>query len=110
MNTLQRLARRAETFAALAAYEAAIAVISRRRGVPPDVVRRVAARPLAASRARQEAIYLALVRFEVPLRVLARAANLDVAACSRACRKVELRREDRDYDRILDELELELMA
>ncbi len=110
MNTLQRLARRAETFAAMAAYEAAIAVISRRRGVSPEAVRRVAARPQAAARARQEAIYLASVRFDLPIRALARAANLDVAACSRACRKVELRREDRDYDRILDELELELMA
>lgn len=128
MTFLQRLARQAESLASLAAYEAAVGVVARRRGLPADAVRTVATWSLPGrrklkhrrvftredalepARARQQAIYLAVTHFGVPMRAVARAAGIDVAACSRACRLVEEARSEAAYDRDLDEMQLELMS
>jgi hypothetical protein len=105
-----RLAAAARQTAAAAAYETTLNTVARRRELPLDALRRLAARPVAAARGRQEAVYLAVTHFGIGVRAVARVSGLSAPKCSRACKAVESRRDDAGYDRELDEMQLELMA
>jgi chromosomal replication initiation ATPase DnaA len=64
----------------------------------------------AASDARQVAMYLTHVAFEMPLYRVGDCFDRDRATAAHACHKVEDRRDDADFDRKLDELEYALRA
>lgn len=122
MTIFARLAAKAERTASALSLEAAVHVVARSRGIDPDEVRTGAwsrqRQRNADGRfvpgdngpviARQEAIYLATTVFGRPVRAIARVAGISAPAVLKACRAVEDRR-DGDYDRHLDELELELL-
>jgi hypothetical protein len=102
-----RLARRARDVAAAAAVELALEVVAWRSGVPAAALRRRYPRP-AHQGLRQQAIYLAVITGH-PRRDIARAVGLSPEIVARHCRVVEERRDDAALDRLLDELELEMM-
>lgn len=63
-----------------------------------------------AQEARQLAIYLARVVFEISLRELARETGRSPGTALYACRQVENRREEPSFDRTVDFLEHQLRA
>lgn len=114
-----RLSSRGQVFAAHCGFEAALMVVSSASGVQAMQIRagvdanRVRHRDPAAveiSEARQEAIYLAAVRFGISLRKIAQSLGVSHEAVRKAIRAVEDRRDRDDCDRRLDELEIELMG
>lgn len=122
-----RLAVRADHLVSLAAFAAAVQVVATRRGVCPDKLRQgltaeqtakvaLYARGLSKSderdlaAARQEALYLAVTHFNRGHRSIARVAGVSHKTVERACAAVENRRDDRAFDRDIDELELALMG
>ena len=108
MATLARYAADADRLRSMAAYRAALTVISMREKVPPrDLAKRFACRRHAQLRGR--ALYLAVVTYGVSARAVAHAAGLSHELVARACRAIEDKRDDPEMDRLLDELQLELM-
>ena len=124
MSMISRLAARAERAVSQLSLEASVHVVAARRGLTPDAVRqavgagevvrdatsgRLSRKPGDDMRAKQEALYLTVTHFGRPVRSVARAAGLSAPAVLKAVRAVEDRRDEGGMDRILDELELELM-
>ena len=119
------LARIAATTSTALAWEGACAVAARRWNVPPSALRRmvrasprrnaagqcvghVALTPEAT--ARSVAIYVASVICGAGIPDLARAVGITRPGIRKIMRAIEERRDtDRDLDRALDEIELELM-
>ncbi|OCC01818.1 hypothetical protein BA190_26770 [Labrys sp. WJW] len=94
-----------------ASYGAFLTAIAPRLGVTPTQVwaadpRRGATADkhwLACSHVRQAAIYLAHTMVGIPQRAIARTVGLTEAAVCLACRSVEQRRDDPNFDRLLDQ-------
>lgn len=63
-----------------------------------------------AAFARQAAMYLAHVAFELPLSRVALAFGRDRSTAAHACHRIEDFRDDRDFDRYMDALEASLRA
>jgi chromosomal replication initiation ATPase DnaA len=109
-NLFTRLAHRARHNGDSAAFEASVLAVARRYDLSVEQIKTATNRPLAPSRARQTAIYLCHTHFGVSQLSISRITGLDPAGIRRACGAVEDRRICADFDRALDELELELIV
>ena len=74
-------------------------------GVRPEELEAPTRRSREASLARQAAMYLAHVAFELPLSRVALAFGRDRSTAAHACHRIEDRRDDRDFDAWMDALE-----
>lgn len=104
---IARLATRARNMAATATYELALEVVAKRWRVPVTELRRRGGRRPGLKSLRCQALYLA-VMYGHSRRWIARVSGLSPEAVARACREIEEARDDRDLDRVLDELELRM--
>jgi hypothetical protein len=99
---------RERDFAALAAYEAAVAVTARATGVSEDRLKRRKTRRAGEHAARRQAIYLAVITFNREMRSVSRVSGLSPKTVHLFCRAVEDERDDPKFDAALARLELEL--
>jgi hypothetical protein len=102
-----RLFRFMRHLAARASYEAALTVVAKRAKVPVRKLRRRYV-PASAFAPKRRAVYLTVMHGH-SRRDVARAAGLSHEQVARYCQMTEEERDDARLDRILDELELELM-
>ena len=88
-------------------HEAALIaeVVALATGVPAADIRSSARRGRAAVKARQAAMYLAYVIFQWPLDRVGAAFGRDRTTAGHACRQIEDRRDDPDFDAGLEVLE-----
>ncbi|WP_417468867.1 helix-turn-helix domain-containing protein [Maricaulis sp.] len=74
-------------------------------GVPPDELEAPTRRSREAAFARQAAMYLAHIAFELSLSRVAQAFGRDRSTAAHACHRIEDRRDDRGFDQSMDALE-----
>jgi chromosomal replication initiation ATPase DnaA len=74
-------------------------------GVTQQDVEAPTRRSREAALARQVAMYLSHVAFELPISRVAQAFGRDRSTAAHACHRIEDRRDDRDFDACLDALE-----
>ncbi|MED5548866.1 MAG: helix-turn-helix domain-containing protein [Pseudomonadota bacterium] len=74
-------------------------------GVPQQDLEAPTRHSREAALARQVAMYLAHVAFELPLTRVAQAFGRDRTTAAHACHRIEDRRDDRDFDAWMDALE-----
>lgn len=79
-------------------------------GVTQQDVEAPTRRSREAALARQAAMYLAHVAFELPLSRVAQAFGRDRSTAAHACHRIEDRRDDREFDAWMDALEESLRA
>lgn len=79
-------------------------------GVTPQEVEAPTRRSREAALARQAAMYLAHVAFELPLSRVAMAFGRDRSTAAHACHRIEDRRDDRDFDAWMEALEESLRS
>src|SRR5262245_44085061 len=106
---LKRLTRYARRLAAIGAYEVALEVVALRACVPTCDLRRRKTWRLGVGDLKRHAIYLAVMNGH-SRRDVARAAGVSPELVARYCHQIEEARDDSGVDRMLDELELEMMA
>lgn len=104
-----RLARFVRRLAASAAYELALQVVARRKGVPVGELRRRCNRRPDMANLKRQAVYLAVMAGH-SRRQIAQVAGVSPELVARYCRAIEEARDDPALDRVLDELELEMTA
>jgi len=105
-------------FALTVAYRLAVAMAAKAMDEDPRAIhrqdpgRRATHSPewLRAAEVRRLAIYLMNTGCGFPQSDVARAAGMTRQAASLACRAIEEKREDRDFDRMLDELTAAVMG
>jgi chromosomal replication initiation ATPase DnaA len=104
------LAHRVDHTVARLAFDHAVAVLADRAGISRDrLIRRTAGRNGISP--RRQAIYLARVVCQVPVKPLAAVIGVTHGNVVKACQAVEdARGIDHALDRLLDELELEMAA
>lgn len=107
---IEHLRCRSGRLAAVAAYEASIAAVSRAFGVEPEKIRSMPDKSPDVVRARQATIYLAIVAFDRPLRAISRVAGISAPGALKSVRRVEDRRDVPAFDSLLDALTLEIAA
>jgi hypothetical protein len=106
---IERLARFARHAAAFASYEVALEVVAGRAELPASELRRCQGRRSDDHlRSKRQAIYLAVMSGH-SRRAVARAAGLSAESVCRYCHEVEQARDDAQFDRLLEQLELEMM-
>jgi hypothetical protein len=105
----KRLARNARNLAAIADYEVALEVVALRARVPLSDLRRRRVWRQGLGRLKRLAIYLAVMNGH-SRRDVARAAGVSAELVARYCHHIEEARDDVGFDRVLDEMELEMMA
>jgi hypothetical protein len=110
----RRMARNADTFATRCAFQASLRIVAGIDTLDFNDVKP----PRRSNQHRQdprsvpfrEALYLTVVHFERSQRSLSRVLGISQVAVLKAISAVEKNRDDPDYDRRLDELELMLMG
>lgn len=115
----RRLSRTAEVFVTRCSFHAVAAVAAQAHGVDvadlyaapdPNAVRHDRGDARRISLARSEALYMTVVRLGRSQRSASRALGLSQPAVHKSVTCIEERREDPQFDRMLDEFELELMG
>lgn len=115
----RRLSRTAEVFVTRCSFEASLTIAAQahdldvadlRAAPDPNAVRYDHGDARRISQARREALYMTVVHFGRSRRSVKRATGLSHQAVMKSLAAVEERREDPRFDRMLDEIELELMG
>ncbi|MFW6412857.1 MAG: helix-turn-helix domain-containing protein [Oceanicaulis sp.] len=88
----------------------ALQTVAYAMGVAPEDIARPTRGSARAAFARQVAMYLAHVAFEMSLQRAAQAFGRDRSTAAYACHRIEDRRDDAEFDAFLDELEACLRA
>ncbi|XBQ15321.1 MAG: helix-turn-helix domain-containing protein [Oceanicaulis sp.] len=88
----------------------AIQTVAYALGVPAEEIAAPTRGSAQAALARQVAMYLAHVAFEMSLQRAAQAFGRDRSTAAHACHRIEDRRDDAAFDAFLDELEACLRA
>lgn len=110
MNTIvRRMCSRATAAHAALAYDLSVETVARVMDLSPDAVRRGGLARTREALARRMSLYAAVVVCQRPVRHVAAVAAISGNGVSKAVRAVEDMR-DGDAGRIVDEMELMLMA
>lgn len=88
-------------------YRSVLSLVALQAGADPNKIADAPERggKCLASTLRQRALYLTIICLDVPLSRAAQAAGVSKQAVSKALRRIEDQRDDKDFDRLLTRLE-----